>query len=549
MKPAHRPPENESVSKSTTPDRHHASRRTRDLAQKTRRRRRRPSLLKAWSFAILGFSMANRASPLLLSQFFHSCIDPLLGVTAFSPPKDRRQPSVRFLPARDKLCLQTSRHHEVSWRTENRLACFRLAASPSQKRSPQNIPTFGASNNNLNRTSSFSGSANRRNRFSKSTTSGATPEVGTNVASKALDSRRPNSSGKSSSGIRAKVEETRQRQAAKKDGSQAQPLLTQAYCDYLLAECVSHDEWELVLDVLDMMKEADLRQVRSTYAACLQACFQTANAASAREILSAMVTAQIPPETSDYALAILAMCRKDQTEKGWWRKALQLVQEVTVGRGNDDSRDDLPLAAYDAILTCMVEDRQWKESIRLLRIMEQPMLPGTDATSRSSTHGSNNKTRPALSTYRTVIECCVASNEAEQAAQVLRSCVGSGVTPTPYAFELVIGALSKKLQWRRALQLLDLMEELGVPRTLQIYNFVLTSCAKAREAVQAKAVLQRMRRRDGIAPNIISYNSVMSACASTSRWRDALAVLDLAHREPGVTPDVYTYTKYVHKNI
>jgi pentatricopeptide repeat protein len=119
------------------------------------------------------------------------------------------------------------------------------------------------------------------------------------------------------------------------------------------------------------------------------------------------------------------------------------------------------------------------------------------------------------------------------------------LTPTTYAFELVIAALAKKLQWRRALNLLDLMEELGVPKTLSIYNAVLTACAKAREVAQAKALLIRMQKRDGIAPNIISYNSVLSVCASTSRWKDALNVLDLAHRAPGVSPDVYTYTKYV----
>lgn len=356
------------------------------------------------------------------------------------------------------------------------------------------------------------------------------------------------------SNIRAKLDETRQSRRLAAESNSPMPPLTQAYCDYLLAECVSHDEWELVLDVLTLMKEVGLYQVRSTYAACLQSCFQNANAQSARDILAAMTATQIPPSTSDYALVIMAMCRKDQSDKGWWRSALELLLELTRSNNNDANTDmhmngnktsfvllgnDLPLAVYDAILTCMVKDRRWKESIRLLRLMEQP----------SSVRIANIKTKPALSTYRTVIECCVVADEAEQAVQVLQSCVTAGLVPTFFAFELVIGALTKKLQWRRALQMLDLMEELGVPRSLQVYNFVLASCAKAREAVPAKALLQRMRRIDGISPNIISFNSVLSACASASQWRDALAVLDSAHREPGVTPDIYTYTKYVSFHI
>jgi pentatricopeptide repeat protein len=90
-------------------------------------------------------------------------------------------------------------------------------------------------------------------------------------------------------------------------------------------------------------------------------------------------------------------------------------------------------------------------------------------------------------------------------------------------------------------QLLDVMDELHIPKTLLIYNTLLTACSKAREVVQAKNLLVQMRK-NGIPPNIMSYNSVMSACASTSRWKDALAVLDQCHRAPGVAPDVYTYT-------
>jgi pentatricopeptide repeat protein len=503
-----------------------------------RRRRRRPTrFIKTCWMTLLVLSTTERARPmllLLLLSRFHSSFHPVLSVDAFTPP--RGVWSFRSCRTQDELVQQRYRQQDDSMKAGNKLAL--AAATPSKRQSPQNSASFDTRSRNRTTTlSSFSGSPDRQNTNPiANSTEAAQEKVTTNVSS--VKNSRRTSSGMISSSIRAKLEETRFRQAAKQDGSPAAPPLTQAYCDYLLAECVAHDEWVLVLDVLDLMKQSNLRQVRSTYSACLQACFQTANAASAAEILSAMELAQIPPKMSDYALTILAMCRKNQTEKGWWRKALQLLQTVTLDYKNDDD-DDLPLAAYDAILACMVEDRQWQEAIRLLRFMEQP-----SRTESAVAH--NSKTRPALSTYRIAIECCVASNQAEQAVQVLQSCVErSGLTPTPYAFELVIGALSKKLQWRRAVQLLDLMEELGIPRTLQIYNFVLTSCAKAREAVQAKAILVRMRRRDGIAPNILSYNSVMSACASSSRWRDALAVLDQAHREPGVTPDVYTYTKYV----
>lgn len=113
-----------------------------------------------------------------------------------------------------------------------------------------------------------------------------------------------------------------------------------------------------------------------------------------------------------------------------------------------------------------------------------------------------------------------------------------------YAFELVISALSKQLQWRRALQLMDMMDDLAVPKTVAMYNSVISACAKATEVGMAKSLLVKMRKQ-GTPPNIISFNSVISACASTSRWKDALAVLDQCYREPGVTPDIYTYTNAI----
>jgi pentatricopeptide repeat protein len=460
-------------------------------------------------------------------------MDAFFMVRAFSPASSTRHPAFvqyRLLgellsPCRNERIGDFFRHAATKYvDKEQRLPRNTTSFKPTNKAIRPVQPTadmqlgnnstaHNPNNESISKSNQLTSPAASKRRASKSTSSNRTG-TGTSIRTLLADTRR-------------------KRQLALATGAPTPPL-TQAYCDYLLAECVSHDEWDLVLDVIDLMKDSGREQVASTYTACLQACFQTANAASARDVLAAQVAAGLVPALSDIALTIMAMCRRDQIEPGWWRKALTLLHEYQPSTPKNvvvsNKTQDLPLAVYDALLTCMVRDKQWKEAIRLLRSMEQ-----TSSTAPT--------TRPSLSTYRTVIECCVVANEAEQAVQVLQSCIKSGLTPTAFAFELVVGALTKKLQWRRALQLLNVMEELQVPRNVAIYNLILTACAKAKEADQAKALLQRMRRRDGLVPNIISYNSVLSSCASTSRWRDALAVLDLVHREPGVTPDVYTYTK------
>jgi pentatricopeptide repeat protein len=182
------------------------------------------------------------------------------------------------------------------------------------------------------------------------------------------------------------------------------------------------------------------------------------------------------------------MCRNNKQEPGFWKKALALLLT--------NPSAEVPVAAYDAIMTCMVDEFKWQEAVRLLREMEQG-----SANNRKKIHPE-----PTLSTYREVIECCVAANKVEQAVQVLFSMTNRGIKPTAFTFELVISALSKKRQWRRSYQLLDMMDELGIPKNALAYNSIISACARAKEVGMAKNLLARMRK-EGIKPTVVTYNS------------------------------------------
>lgn len=264
---------------------------------------------------------------------------------------------------------------------------------------------------------------------------------------------------------------------------------SEEYCDSVLGLCVAAEEWESVLDVLNVMKKHDLSQEHSTYTSCLQSCFEMGNGASAQETLQAMAHALVEPEPADITLAVTAMCRNNKQEPGWWKQALHLLFQRP--------DPDVSVEAYDAVIACMMDEAEWKEAVRLLREMEK------------SFHGRLKKRihpNPTDTTYRQVIECCVAADKAEQAVQILTSMTDKKIRATVYIFELVISALSKKLQWRRALQLLDTMEEHDVPRTVLTYNTIISACARAKEVGMAKSLLTRMRK-EGIQPTIVTYNS------------------------------------------
>jgi pentatricopeptide repeat protein len=200
--------------------------------------------------------------------------------------------------------------------------------------------------------------------------------------------------------------------------------LSQAYCDSILGLCVASDEWDSVLEVLDVMKRQGLKQERSSYRACLHTCFDAGNGASATEILSAMDKAGVEAEPNDIGLTVAAMCRNNLSERGWWRKALNLLKHHSKGGSTAVKSLDnvIPVQAYDAVLECMVEEKQWKEAVILLRLMEKGSSKSTNNDAANGFHPS-----PAVSTYRAVIECCGATYQAEQAVQVLYSMKDRGV--------------------------------------------------------------------------------------------------------------------------
>ncbi|GKY92676.1 hypothetical protein MPSEU_000237700 [Mayamaea pseudoterrestris] len=290
--------------------------------------------------------------------------------------------------------------------------------------------------------------------------------------------------------------------------------LAQAMYGMLLASSKTTNELDQVLTLIQ--QQEDPQRVKGAFQTCLEWCYEAANAAGATTIHSAMLKAKVEQDAHDNSLVVKSICRANSIDRGIWRNATDFIR----------LNGDLELQAYDAYLACIAYDGLWKESVRVLRQMQ------------------DGQTKPALSTYTIVIESCLYCNQPEQAGQLLVACVRQGVTPTIHLFEQVIAGLSRRLQWRKAMQLVDMMDEMKLPKTLPLHNSMLVAMAKSSESIQAKSLLQRMKR-EGLRPTTLSYNSVISACANVRYWKDALLVFDQCLREPGVSPDIYTFTNAI----
>ena len=239
-------------------------------------------------------------------------------------------------------------------------------------------------------------------------------------------------------------------------------------CDEILGLCVAQDEWESVLEVLDIMKRQGYTQTHRSYRACLQACLEAGNGASAREILQAMEKAGIPPDPYDIGLTVAALCRQDsvlwettntddttsddaptrpQPQPTWWRKAIMLLKSsASNAQIVTNSTNVIPLLAYNVVLECMVEEKQWKEAVRLLRLMEDSQSPQNQNRPVTGYHPA-----PDVSTYREVIECCVSTHQAEQAAQVLNSMKERGIKVRLVRDDMVSLPLCQEVSWNQSL--------------------------------------------------------------------------------------------------
>lgn len=335
-----------------------------------------------------------------------------------------------------------------------------------------------------------------------------------------LSSSKPQSSSKKKRHNRHKLRKKGKKNNGNDETASRQPFLSQSKCD--------NNSIDNLVAQNDMLESSGLIHCQNSFEASLNACSQAGNATGALEILSAMHEAGCKPMIEHYSTTIVNMCRSDEkNKKSFWRQALRIQQSVGVGVAGD-----LPLETYNMLLSCLARHKRWKEQIQTIQHLERT--------------SSVNRTLPSLASYLIAIECCVSNKQPHFAAQLLQSSIDvAKLTPSTHMFWIVIAALSERLQWRKCLQLLDMMTTLKVQRSLAIYNAILTSCSRSKEPARAKSLLLQMRRIDGIQPDIQSFNSVVSACASKSRWKDALRILDQAHRQPGVSPDVYTYTNAI----
>lgn len=94
------------------------------------------------------------------------------------------------------------------------------------------------------------------------------------------------------------------------------------------------------------------------------------------------------------------------------------------------------------------------------------------------------------------------------------------LTPNIYSYGAIMHAFAKSKNYRRALQLLDQLDEKNVSLNLVVFSSAMDACAGAGKVTEALSVLTRAEK-SGVKPDAAMYNTAIKACSQTGAMRDA----------------------------
>eukprot|EP00900_Chrysochromulina_parva_P025024 jgi/Chrpa1/7155/Chrysochromulina_OHIO_Genome00013632-RA len=92
-------------------------------------------------------------------------------------------------------------------------------------------------------------------------------------------------------------------------------------------------------------------------------------------------------------------------------------------------------------------------------------------------------------------------------------------------YNVLIATCAAARRWQEALDLLQRMQQRGVPRDTVTYNSVLSALGRGGRWRLALATFKQMRA-ERVPPNTVTFASAIAACAQAGEWERALKLLD-----------------------
>ncbi|KAJ4851382.1 Pentatricopeptide repeat-containing protein, chloroplastic [Turnera subulata] len=113
--------------------------------------------------------------------------------------------------------------------------------------------------------------------------------------------------------------------------------------------------------------------------------------------------------------------------------------------------------------------------------------------------------------------------------------------PNEQIYTIVISLLGREGLLEKCREIFESMPSHGVPWSFLSYTALINSYGRNGEYKVALELLERMKTKDKIQPNILTYNTVINSCARGGLEWEGLLGLFAEMRHEGVRPDLVTY--------
>eukprot|EP00439_Symbiodinium_sp_Y106_P024135 s722_g2.t4 len=245
-------------------------------------------------------------------------------------------------------------------------------------------------------------------------------------------------------------------------------------------------QWQLAVNLLDSMCEANLPADVITYNTTISACEKGGQWQLAMHLFDGMCKANLPADVITYNATISA-CEKG----GQWQMATHLFDQMCIA--------SLPADAitYNATISACEKGGQWQLVLDLFDSMCKVNL-STDVIS-----------------YTATISACEQGEQWQLAMHLFDSIRNAKLEVNVSSYSATISACEKGGQWQLAMHLFDIMG----------YSATISACEKGGEWQLAMRLLDSMRKAN-LPVDVITYNAAISVCTKGGQWLLALHLFD-----------------------
>eukprot|EP00439_Symbiodinium_sp_Y106_P044772 s81_g5.t1 len=248
-----------------------------------------------------------------------------------------------------------------------------------------------------------------------------------------------------------------------------------------ISTCGAAGDWEIALDLLSAMEDAELNPDLVSFNAALAACHRAVKSKPALRLLEEIRRRELQPDVVSYSTVISA-CEEGRR----WLQALRLLSSMGQVKVPPN------VVTYSAAISACEKGRQWERALQLISEMQ----------------GSG--VEPNVVSHASVLSACEKAQQWCWALQYWAQLELAGVRMNRVTYSAVIGAAGVGKHWDASVRLLAEMWARRVMPDVRNYTLALSTLEQARQWQLAVHLLQQMRQRK-LKPDLICHSIVKRA--------------------------------------